>query len=202
MELNRYFSNIKVWTEEEIKKRGRVLTKNIIKIWPRPEGVAYVPSKEIDTEELTAKEGRDLRFDYWVNLLKFVQEKGFLKELPEPTRQGFVMFDPGWHGVRLFAYTQRWDNRIGVYLRFNKKQAKKPYQKILEMKNEINDRFGKQSCWWTDEPKQVSAYVGIALTGVDSRNLEHWDEQHKWLAEKLEEFYKYFDPILKDGNEE
>jgi hypothetical protein len=98
----------------------------------------------------------------------------------------------------LVAYTERWNNAIGIYLRFSKKRAKKSFRKILEMKDEINDRFGKQSCWWDDNPKRDKASMGVSLTGVDPANREKWDEQHKWLAEKLEEFFKYFDPILKE----
>jgi len=198
LELNRYFSDIKKWTEEEIKKRGRLLAKKIVKIWPRPAGAAYVPSEDIDTGELSPKERGDLRSDYWSNLLKVVKERNVLPELPDSTRLGFLMFDPGWEGIKLFAYTERWNNTIGVYLRFRKKRAKKSYKKILEMKDQITEKFGKQSCWWQDNPKKNNAYVGVAFTGVDPANREQWDEQHKWLTNKLEEFYKYFDPLLKE----
>lgn len=200
LELNRYFSDVKIWTEEEITKRGRLLSKKVAKLWPRPEGVAYVASEEVDVGELSPKERGDLRFNYWSNLLKFVQERAFLQDLPEATRLGFIMFHPGWEGVRLVASTERWNNTIWIYLRFSKKRAKKSYRKILEMKDAINDQFGKQSCWWNDNPKRDKAYVGVSLTGVDPANRERWDEQHKWLAEKLEEFYRYFDPFLKENS--
>jgi len=198
LELNRYFSDIKIWTEDEIKKRGRLLAKRVAKIWARPEGAAYVPSEEIDAGELSPKERGDLRFDYWSGLLKNVKEHNFLPELPDSTRLGFLMFHPGWEGVRLFAYAEKWNNTVGVYLRFRKNRTKKTYQKILEMKDAINEKFGKQSCWWQDSPKKANAYVGVALTGVDPVNREQWENQHKWLAEKLDEFYRYFDPLLKE----
>ena len=198
LELNRYFSDIRVWTENEIIKRGRLLAKRVAKIWARPEGVKYVPSEEIDTGELSPKERGDLRFDYWSGLLKVVKERNFLPELPDSTRLGFLMFHPGWEGVRLFAYAERWNSAVGVYLRFRKNRTKKTYQKILEMKDAINEKFGKQSCWWQDSPKKANAYVGVALTGVDPVNREQWENQHKWLTGKLEEFYRYFDPLLKE----
>jgi hypothetical protein len=198
LELNRYFSDIKIWTEEEIKKRGRLLAKRVAKIWPRPAGVAYIPSEEIDTGELSPKERGDLRSDYWSHLLKSVKERNFLPEWPDSTRLGFLMFHPGWEGVTLIAYTEKWNNAIGVYLRFKKKQARKSYNKILDMKDQISVKFGKQSCWWEDNLKKSNAYMGISLTGVEPANRERWDEQHRWLAEKLEEFYIYFDPFLKE----
>lgn len=198
LELNRYFSGVKIWTEEEIKKHGLTLCKKVAKLWPRPEGLKYVPSMEADTAGMNSAERRDLRFEYWSNLLKLIKERDFLQELPEATKLGSILFRPGWEGIGLYAYTERWNDAIGIYLRFNKKRAKKAYREVLGRKALINDQFGAQSCWWEDDSKKGKASVGVSLTGVDPSNRQQWSQQHKWLAEKLEEFFRYFDPILKE----
>jgi len=195
--LNSYFARVKIWNEAEIVKRGSLLAEQVAKIWPRPaQGPRYVPTGETDMAELGAKERQDIRFDYWSTFLKAVKERNFLAEESQPTRLGFLMLRTGWEDAGLFAYMQRWDNEIGVYLRFNKKKAKETLRKIEEKKNEINLRFGNQLRWSEDEGGKKS-YITLAYRGVEPMNSGQWADQHKWLAEKLEDFYRYFEPMVK-----
>lgn len=195
--LNAYFSGVKGWNETEIQKRGCLLAEQVAKVWPRPaQGPQYVPTGETDMDELGAKERSDLRLDYWSTFLKVVAERNFLSGLSQPTRHGYLMLRTGWDDAGLFVYMSRWSNEIGVYLRFNKKKAKETLKKIEEKKNEINVQFGGQLCW-NDDAKGEKSYITLTLRGVEPMNCAQWVDQHKWLAEKLEVFYKYFGPMVK-----
>jgi hypothetical protein len=73
--------------------------------------------------------------------------------------------------------------------------AKKYYEHIENQKEEIQAELGFPLVWSTQEgTKSRKVYV---RNDANITNKADWKNQHRWLKEKLELFYKTFSPRIR-----
>ena len=51
---------------------------------------------------------------------------------------------------------------------------------------------------WEELPNRKESRVALRRNGMDPTDRKDWPEQHKWLADHLEAFYKGFSPRVKE----
>jgi uncharacterized protein (DUF433 family) len=87
------------------------------------------------------------------------------------------------------------DRLIRVGLVLDKQNAPLRFKRLKDCRERIEEGFGERLRW---EPAPSAEYKrNIYLEKYsDPRNQELWKEQHQWLLEKLENFYRVFSPII------
>ncbi len=87
------------------------------------------------------------------------------------------------------------DRLIRVALVLNKKNAPLRFKRLKDRRERIEEEFGQRLRW---ELAPSAEYKRNIYLEKDSnpRNRELWQEQHQWLLEKLEGFYRVFSPLI------
>ena len=203
--LNQAFENVATWDAETIRERGERLAAEVASLWPRPDGGDYVLPVEPVTDKLTPDERRQLRLEYWTELLTVVEERGVPPKRPNPSRRGWQGFAIGKKRFRLLAFMNLNKRYIGVALACRGSKAKENFALLRRRKAAIESDVG-QKLLWQELPQQTSSHITLRWTGVSPADRDGWSEQHAWMADQLETFYDVFvehlnaiNPIEPDG---
>jgi hypothetical protein len=105
--------------------------------------------------------------------------------------------------MHLTSIASTWDSEsntnspeIRVELALNGDEAKRHFETLEKSKEEIERALGFPLVWHNPENKKACRiYVRIS---ADFLKPELWPEQHQWLKEKLEIFYKVFGPLARN----
>jgi len=100
----------------------------------------------------------------------------------------------------LSSETQTWGPEIRVELVIGDSDPKKYFALLEAQTAEIETEIGQPLTWHNPpEKKSCKIYVRQASNFLD---LTEWPQQHQWLRENLEMFYRVFGPRVKqlDGS--
>ena len=146
--------------------------------------------------------------DYWTAFGNYLESNSNLLKLGKPQPQQWMNISLGKAGLRLCciaSYKNSQQNtwstgeiRAEFYL--DSINAKSHYEQFLAKKDIIEESFGEKLIWHNlDNQKSARVYLPKA---VDIKNQNDWNNQHKWLMEKLEKLKQSFTPHFKDLTDE
>ena len=152
-----------------------------------------------NTERAVNKDLRDpqlLKKKFWTKLHNYMNQKGSLIKWQKPGHWGDQNFSIGRSNFGLFARLNPKDKFIATVLFMGGTNAKKHFDLLKEQRQEIENEFGYQ-LEWEKLPEGKQSLISLHKMNTDPRDETNWQNQHEWLASKLELFDKVFRPRVK-----
>ncbi len=155
-----------------------------------------VGATEVRNTALTDK--KILQRDFWSAFTDYAREQNSNIKTTKPLPQHWMNIAIGRSGIKLAAIASLWDsitesfssNELRTELVLDDRNSKN-YFKQLEAEKEIIEKEIGEPLTWHNSPDTRSCRIYIRKsTNIHDRN--KWHEQHAWLLEKLELFYKVF----------
>ena len=146
------------------------------------------------TKNLSEKEAQ--RYKYWTEFQNYMIKKGSQLQLPEPTTRHYFDIRIGTAYTPIRAWVYR-NECIGVTLNLGHKKANMFFYSLKEQGDEIENQLGGQ-LEWEEKPNQNDSRITLRKGNTDSANETDWQNQHEWLATKVEQFYQIFKPRIDE----
>jgi hypothetical protein len=137
-----------------------------------------------------------LRMDYWTAFIDYLHEHDSTIKTGKPHSWHYFPIPIGRSYVMLNALVYARDKKVATQLYFHGPNAKKYFSQIWAEKDAIEKEIGANLVW--DDKPPSSRSIVLFKDNEDIKNTESWPEQHKWLFEKLEVFYKVFAGRVKN----
>jgi len=147
-----------------------------------------------------------LQRDFWVAFTDFVREHNSDIKTTKPLPQHWMNIAIGRSGMRLCAIASLWDSvtesfsshELRTELVLDNRNSKNYFEQLEAKKEEIEKEIGEQLTWHNPADKRMCRiYI---RKPIDLQDRSRWTEQHKWLLDKLELFYKVFAGRVKNFN--
>jgi hypothetical protein len=147
------------------------------------------------TDEIITPE-KQLLLDYWTDFAEFLREHDSTLKIREPRPQNWMSFPIGKSDMVLSTFAYPKGNTIGAHLYLRGSNAKIYFGLLQREADDIENIMGTKLEWNDSRKKERS--IDLIKTNIDVQNRENWPEQHQWLYEKLEAFYKAFREKVKN----
>lgn len=139
-----------------------------------------------------------LQRDFWSAFRDYVREQNSNIKTTKPLPQHWMNIAIGRSGMRLCAIASLWDSvaesfsshELRTQLVLDDNNSKKYFEQLEVKKEEIEEEIGEQLTWHNPPEKRVCRIYIRKSTNLQDK--DKWPEQHAWLLEKLEIFYKAF----------
>ncbi|MBI5403384.1 MAG: DUF4268 domain-containing protein [Ignavibacteriae bacterium] len=142
-------------------------------------------------------ETKTLQLEFWKAFCEYLENSKSKIRAGKPQPQHWLsFFGFGKSGFHVDAFANTWDKRIGVIFLMTGDKAKENYFKLKEKYEiEINKKFNNELIWKQSEDVKECK---LALRhSADIRDRNDWNKQHKYLKEKIEDFFEFFVPLIK-----
>ena len=103
----------------------------------------------------------------------------------------------GRSGFALVAALNSQKKWITASLEFNGDNAGNYYQ-LMEAQREEIDSEAEFELNWEELPNRKMARISVKKTGADPTDKGEWNEQHKWLVNRLNHMYELFHHRVKE----
>lgn len=155
-----------------------------------------VGASQVKNTALT--ESKILQRDFWAAFCEYVKEQGSNIKTTKPLPQNWMNIAIGRSGMRLCAVASLWDSvaesfsshELRTELVLDDNNSKNYFTRLETEKEEIENKIGEQLTWHNPPEKRMCRIYIRKSTNLQDKN--KWSEQHTWLLEKLELFYKVF----------
>lgn len=132
---------------------------------------------------------QQLQLEYWEALAAHLVEQQSIVPPPKPRPSYEVNFPSGRSSIRLRAFVNTRDKRIGVILSCSGPDAKAFYHLLEAQRESIEQAFGTALEW-----SEAGAAIRLRWHDCDPTERARWPEQHRWLQSVLEGFYTVLKP--------
>ena len=175
------------WMRRAVETFQRILGPRIAKLLPAQESKAQ--GDPSDTQSL--------QLAYWTAL----RDRLIASESPvkpqKPRARYWSDYSIGRSGFNLSARVSIVTGETGVHLIMDGPQAKPRFQLLLKDRDAIERELGTE-LEWRELPAKKQSHVVLRLKDIDPKVRTNWSDQHAWLQEKLESFYKVFAPRIRN----
>ena len=136
------------------------------------------------------------RLSYWTAFVKEPALATIAKAYLRPMRQGHLVIPVGWQNFKLTVFTNRTDERLGIYISCCGPKGAANCQELLSHKPDLERRLSGELIH-EDGTEENKGWLILRLPDNDANNHADWPRQHRLLVEKTVEFYKCFDPYVR-----
>lgn len=145
-------------------------------------------------------EHKKLQLEFWQALRDYAAEHSKIK-MPKPAPQHWASIGVGRSGFHLSAIVSYWNsvtNKAGSEIRvdmiLNSAQAKEHFQKLHELRSQLQSRIDLPLEWRERGEKSARIFV---RKDADFMNKQAWPEHFDWILMYLERFRDVFGPAIK-----
>jgi Domain of unknown function (DUF4268) len=138
---------------------------------------------------------KQLQLEYWTAFMDYLRQKGYSNP-PKPLPQHWMNFPVGRSNFQLQASVNTQKKIIGVDLSIAHVDAK-VYFKILKKDSISIEKAMGSPLDWKELPHRKESRIALARPNSDIAIHDVWPQQHEWLHEKLVQFRKVFEPLVK-----
>ena len=136
-----------------------------------------------------------LQLEYWRAFREFMERRGGSIKPTKPHPQQWMTFSIGRTGFLLYTVVGVRDGKIGVQLVIQGSDAKAHYN-LLEgqretIETEVDERFE-----WQELRGRKESHIEM-WNEYDPKDQQGWQEQHRWLFDKLQVFHRVFAERVK-----
>lgn len=153
--------------------------------WSRSIGEA---ARRIESEDLTETKAQQLRF--WEALHADLRSNGPLRP-QKAYPQHWTNFAIGRAGFKLGAILNRREERIGVELYIDHKQAKAMFAMLAAERAAIEAELGFQPDW-RELPHRAACRIVLDLHNAPPHDEARWPEYRRWMIQNLERMHAVF----------
>ena len=136
-----------------------------------------------------------LQLKYWTALHNFLIERKGPVRPHSPRPQHWMNFALGSSKCHMAGAVNTQKSRIRVSIICTGATAGAYFNLLKEDREAIEKEIGSE-LQWDELPEKKESRIRLAKN-ADPTNEQDWPNQHKWLAEKLEIFYKTFSTRVK-----
>lgn len=152
-------------------------------------------ARAIDESELT--EIRKKQLAYWAGLNdQLISAKGPVDGSRKAQPRSWIAYPIGRSQFNVGGVMSRPKNQIRSELHISGPEAKIFFHLLQQQKDEIEDELG-YVLTWEELPKKRDSRICAYLENVDPDDEAQWLEQHKWLAEKINQMHRVFSQRIR-----
>lgn len=152
-------------------------------------------AQAIDDTELS--ETKLLQRDYWDAFHSVLDAQGGqVSGRRTPGAQNWMNYPVGRTGFVLATLMQMWEKFIRAELYITGADAKERFAELEKFKERIHSQIGYDLVW-DPLPSGQDTRISISLNEIDPQDRNDWPRQHEWLAQRLNELYEVFAPIVR-----
>lgn len=140
---------------------------------------------------------QQFQLEYWQALVRRLEDTGSFLRTRKPRAQRWLNTGIGRGGFVISAFANTRDNRIGIQLVIQKEDAKAYFHLLQQEKESIEGEIGDE-LEWRELPTKQRSIITLHKKDFDPNLRSQWTQQHAWLQEKLEAFYKCFAQRVKE----
>lgn len=151
------------------------------------------------TDGTTKSETRLKQLEYWDNLHGVLSTKnGPVSGNRKPQPQQWMSYAIGRKDFNLAAVMHIREGFIRVELYISGERASNRLTQLETEKEEIEQELGFELEWGDQSPDARDQRISHYLRGIDPTDKANWDNQHEWIADKLNAMHEvFFDRVKK-----
>ena len=134
--------------------------------------------------------------DYWAAFKEYLGEHSQLR-CQKPSPQQWMYLPIGRSYFTLTASLNTQESWIQAFLEFHGDNGTQFFNAMKQQQAQI-DTESEFDLMWDELPGRKGAKILIKKTGVTPTDRESWEDQHKWLVEKLNHLYVLFHQRVKE----
>ena len=143
---------------------------------------------------MTDREKQNVR--YWNDFCDELKSRGSKFQFPTYREAHYIEFGIGERcGVMVRQVIKPKPGEISIVFYMRGSNAMTFFDALKEQQATIDQEFGESLQWW-GEVHRGEQRLGLIKTDVNPADETDWQNQHKWLATKLEKFNKVFRPRI------
>jgi hypothetical protein len=146
-------------------------------------------------------ETRLLQREFWTELRELLIQRKSSVNPQKPLPQNWTNFSLGRSSFYLWASLNTVKNFVSVGMSCVGPDAKAHF-KLLEQDKETIENELSETLEWNYAAHRKSSWVNLNLEDSYPTDKLKWNEQHQWIAEKIEKLYRTFAPRVKVLNAE
>ena len=180
--------------EIELFKIGDSNVAPMFNLVSKPNDWAKSVRKSASSQNLT--DTKLLQQVYWRSFKVFMEENGSKIRMHKPQPQHWTDMAIGKSGFHLTAAVNTRDNTLNIWLNVTGSNAKENYDKLLNISKEESLESVSQDLSWNRMDNKKQSAVILSTKGDISKKAD-WIKQYEWFKENLENFNRFFRPIIK-----
>lgn len=142
---------------------------------------------------------KQLQEDFWTKLRNDMIRKRSSVELREPGPSNHITAPIGKSNFSISAYMDKQNRRVRVRIYIGGPDSTAHFHLLKEQQAEIQKEFD-EPLEWEEQPKRKEKWISLSKGDTDPTDEADWQNQHEWLAAKLEKFNEVFRPRIKALN--
>lgn len=144
-------------------------------------------------------EFKQLQENFWTELCDYMVQRGSSIKLRKPKPSNHISASIGKANFSISAYMDKQNQKIRVRIYMGGQNSTAHFHLLQEQQSEIEKEFG-EPLEWEEKPKGKEKWISLSKSDTDPTNEADWQNQHKWLAAKIEKFNEVFQSRIKDLN--
>ena len=153
--------------------------------------------KQIGKEEKEYAERHVVREKFWTQFLSEINKVSPICRNLTPGTEAWAGSSLGMGGVGLNLVISKKYARVEVYInRGEKKENKRIFDSLFNMKDEIEKKLGEKLDWQRME-ENVTSRIASEQKGVSVFNEEDWPKMNKFMIEKFIKMHEVFKGALR-----
>lgn len=133
--------------------------------------------------------------DYWTAFKEYLGDHSQLR-CQKPSPQQWMYLPIGRSYFTLTASLNTQESWIQAFLEFHGDNGTQFFNAMKQQQTQI-DAESEFELTWDELPNRKGAKILVKKTGVIPTDQKSWEEQHKWLVEKLNHLYVLFHKRVK-----
>ena len=139
---------------------------------------------------------RKMQLEYWQDFSARLKKANGRVRPTKPLPQQWQTFAVGRSYFLLYTTINVRNSRIGVQLVLQGTDAKSHYSLLHEQKEAIESEAGEQ-LEWRMLPDNKESQINLYRHDSAPSDRDLWEEQHRWLLDKLDLFHSIFSERIK-----
>ena len=155
-----------------------------------------------DTERAVSEDLSEVRLQlerFWTVLRDYIVQKNSPVKCPKPGPWRSLIFSVGRTGFSIEPRVATTKKTIGISLYVSGKDAIAHFHLLKEQQMEVEKEF-EEALEWEELPGRKSSRISLRKEDTDPTDETDWQNQHEWLAAKIEKFNEVFRSRIKELN--
>ncbi len=144
-------------------------------------------------------EFKQLQENFWTELNDYMIQKQSSVKLQKPKPSNHINASIGRARFCISAYMDKQNKKIRVVIYVGGPDAEAHFYLLKEEQKKIESEFG-EALEWEERPESKEKYISLSKSDTDPTDEIDWQNQHEWLAAKIEKFNEVFRPRIKALN--
>ena len=154
-------------------------------------------ARSIESSEMT--ETKKLQYDYWKAFREYMEAHDGRVGSRKPRAQHWMVYGVGRTKFSLGTVVNTRDRNIGLWLAIKGRNAKTHFHSLADERAAI-ERELNEVLDWRELPNKKESRIELRREDFDPTDCDSWPQQHAWMFERLEAFYRVFHDRVRNLN--